>query len=233
MAVAAGRPGNVYAGAVNVMPQPPMGVEYVINREDILNGTDEEPDEDLRERAKRALEVAGKATLVSLEAGVRGVEGVDSLLVEDMPDGVSGVVKIIVDGGDTEEIMKVINDVRAAGIRVEFLRPRPVHIDVNLTVALRKAAKPSKVQKDAEAEVRTYLSSLDIGEDVIYSRIIGAAVGVEAVHDVTEMTVTAHRKEGEEAIKSIEEKVEITSEERAIARAVNVLIKTSEEKKPE
>jgi uncharacterized phage protein gp47/JayE len=233
MAAVAGRPGNVYAGAVNVMPQPPMGVEYVINREDILNGTDEEPDEDLRERAKRALEVAGKATLVSLEAGVRGVEGVDSLLVEDMPDGVSGVVKIIVDGGDTEEIMKVINDVRAAGIRVEFLRPRPVHIDVNLTVAIRKAAKPSKVQKDAEAEVRTYLSSLDIGEDVIYSRIIGAAVGVEAVHDVTEMTVTAHRKDGEEAIKSIEEKVEITSEERAIARAVNVLIKTSEEKRPE
>jgi len=229
----AGRPGNVYAGAVNVMPQPPMGVEYVINREDILNGTDEESDAELRERAKRALEVAGKATLVSLEAGVRGIEGVDSILVEDMPDGVSGVVKIIVDGGDTEEIKRVIDDVRAAGIRVEFLRPKPVHIDVNLTVTIRRGATPSKVQRDVEADVRSYLSSLEIGDDVIYSRIVGAAVNVEGVHKVAEMTVKAYRTEGEEAIKSIEENVEITSEERAVARAVNVIIKTSEGKKPE
>jgi len=229
----AGRPGNVYAGAVNVMPQPPMGVEYVVNREDILNGTDEESDAELRERAKRALEVAGKATLVSLEAGVRGIEGVDSILVEDMPDGVSGVVKIIVDGGDTEEIKRVIDDVRAAGIRVEFLRPKPVHVDVNLTVTLHRGPTPSKVQRDVEAEVRSYLSSLEIGDDVIYSRIVGAAVSIEGVHKVAEMTVKAYRREGEEAIKSIEENVEITSEERAIARAVNVLIRTSEEKKPE
>ena len=232
-AVVAGRPGNVYAGAISVMPQPPMGVEYVINREDILNGTDEETDADLKERARRALEVAGKATLVSLEAGVRGIEGVDSILVEDMPEGVSGVVKIIVDGGETEEIQSVIDDVRAAGIRVEFLRPRPVHIDVSLTVVLHRGVAPSKVQRNAEADVRSYLSSLEIGEDVIFSRIVGAAVSVEGVHKVAEMAVKAYRREGEEAIKGIEENIEITSEERAVARTVNVIIKASEERRLE
>jgi len=231
-ALVAGRQENVHAGMISVMPQPLMGVEYVINREDILTGTDQESDAELRERAKRALEVAGKATLVSLEAGVRGVEGVDSILVEDMPDGVRGVVKIIVDGGDTEEIRRVIDDVRAAGIRVEFLRPNPVHIDVILTAALQKRAEPSKVAKEIEAKVRSYISTLGIGEDVVYSRIVGVAIGVAGAHDVSEMTVRAYRKEAEEAVTSIKENVKIVSEERALVRTVNVLTKPWEEKKP-
>jgi len=84
-----------------------------------------------------------------------------------------------------------------------------------------------------EADVRSYLSSLEIGEDVIFSRIVGAAVSVGGVHKVAEMAVKAYRRQGEEAIKSIEENIEIESEERAVARAVNVLIKTSEEKRLE
>jgi hypothetical protein len=62
VALASGRASNVFAGSLTVMAKPPVGVEYVINRRDILNGTDTETDEDLRERAKRALEMAGKAT---------------------------------------------------------------------------------------------------------------------------------------------------------------------------
>jgi uncharacterized phage protein gp47/JayE len=85
-AAVAGKAGNVYAGAIIVMPQPLVGVEYVNNRGDILTGVDVETDNDLRERAKHALEVAGKATFVSLESAVKGVEGVSSVLIEDIPD---------------------------------------------------------------------------------------------------------------------------------------------------
>jgi len=230
-ALVPGREGNVYAGMITVMPQPLIGVEYVVNREDILNGTDEESDEELRARAKHALEVAGKATLISLESAVRGIEGVSSMLVEDMADGVPGIVKIIADGGDTNEIKRVIDDVRAAGIRVEFLRPKAVHLDVTLSVTLQRGAEPSRVESDVEAKVRSYISSLKIGEHVIYGRIIGAAMSVEGVYDVDEVTIKAYRKEGEEAITSVKENIEVSSEERAVARAVSVLTKTLEGKK--
>jgi uncharacterized phage protein gp47/JayE len=230
-ALATGRAGNIYAGMITVMPQPLMGVEYVVNREDILNGTDEESDEELRARARRALEVAGKATLISLEAAVRGVEGVSSMLVEDMPDGVQGLVRIITDGGDEDEIRRVIDDVRAAGIRVELLRPQAVHLDVIVSIALQREAKLERVKSDVEAKVRSYISSLRIGEDVIYRRVVGAAMSVKGVYDVDEVTVKAYRQEREEAITSTKENIALSSGERAVPRTVNVLVKTSQEKK--
>lgn len=224
-ALTPGTTGNVYAGMITVMPQPVMGVEYVVNREDILNGAEAESDEELRDRAKHALEVAGKATLISLEAGVRGVEGVTCVLIEDMPDGVPGIVKIVVDGGDEDEIEKVIEDTRAAGIKVEFLRPKPVHIDISLTVILEREAEPSKVEREVEGKVRGYISSLKIGEDVVYSRVIGAALSVDGVYDIDEATIRAYRRDGEE-ITGTRTNIEISSEERATPRTINVLVKT-------
>ncbi len=110
VAAVAGRSGNVLAGTVVVMPQPIPGVEYVINRGDIANGVETEQDYELRERAKHALEFAGKATYSSLESAIRSIEGVRSLLIEDMPDKVSGIVKAIVDGGNIDQINQIVND---------------------------------------------------------------------------------------------------------------------------
>lgn len=227
-ATVAGKVGNVNAGALIVMPQPLVGVEYVINRGDILTGMDAETDEELRERAKHALEVAGKATLVSLESAVRGVDGVTSVLIEDMPDEVPGVVKIVVFGGEDSEIERVISDTRAAGVRVEFSRPKPVHIDVALTLTLMRGAIPSRVERDVEAKIRGYLSSLDIGEDVVFSRIVRVILDVEGVYDINELTIKAYRREGEEVITSTRENIELRAEEMAVVRTINVLVKTPE-----
>lgn len=38
------------------------------------------------------------------------IEGVRSLLIEDMPDKVSGIVKAIVDGGNIDQINQIVND---------------------------------------------------------------------------------------------------------------------------
>jgi uncharacterized phage protein gp47/JayE len=187
-AMAAGTVGNVVAGTITVMPQPPVGVEYVCNRGDILSGIEEETDNELRERAKLALERAGKATLVSLESAIR-----------------------------------VIDDTRAAGIKVEFAQPKTVHIDVSLTVRLKKKAVAPNVERELEAKVRSYLSSLNIGDDVVYSRIVGAALGVANVHDVTDVTLKAYRKEAEAVIEISKGNIEIGEEEKAVLRSVSIL----------
>jgi uncharacterized phage protein gp47/JayE len=229
----AGQAGNVYAGAIIVMPQPLIGVEYVINRGDILTGADAETDVDLRERAKHALEVAGKATFISLESAVRGVEGVSSILIEDLsilvePRRVPGVVRIIVYGGDDDEIQRVIDDTRAAGVRVEFSRPKHVHIDATATLTLMRGASPSRVERDVEAKIRSYLSSLEIGDDVVYSRIVRVILDVEGIYDLTELVVKAFHPEGEESVTSTRENIVISSEEMAVARAINILVRTSD-----
>jgi len=223
----AGRWGNVLAGTVTVMPKPVLGVEYVINKGDITNGVEAETDSELRERAKHALEFAGKATVSSLESAIRAVEGVRSLLIEDMPDEVAGIVKVIVDGGDTDEIMRVIGETRAAGIKVEFSRPRIVYINVSLTITLPKEILPTTAVTEVEKLVRSYISSLRIGDDVLYSKIIDAALSVRGVLDVTEVLITAHR-EGVEVVESERENIMISNEERAEPRIINVLFEIKE-----
>ncbi len=145
VATAPGKEGNVFLGSINVMPKPVPRIEYVINKRDILSGTEIENDVELRERAKRALEKAGKATVRSLRSAVQGVEGVmGDVVVIDMPDGVPGIIQIIASGGDPDEIENVIEDTRSAGILVEFKRPAIVPLDIKLIVASLKALTPTK-----------------------------------------------------------------------------------------
>lgn len=226
MCSVAGRQGNVLAGIVTVMPRPVPGVEYVINKGDITNGVEAESDSELRERAKHALEFAGKATISSLESAIRAIEGVRSLLIEDMPEEVAGIVKVIVDGGDPDEITRVIEETRAAGVKVEFSRPRIVYINVSLTLTLPKEISPTVVATEAEKLVRSYISSLGIGDDVLYSKIVDAALNVRGVLDVTDVFITAYREE--EVFESEIENIMISSEERAEPRTINVLFEIRE-----
>jgi len=216
-----GRVGNVLAGTVVVMPQAIPGVEYIINKADITNGVEAEQDNELRERAKHALEFAGKATYSSIESAIKSVEGVRSLLIEDMPDGIPGIVKVIVDGGEREKILSVVDDTRAAGIKVEVFKPKIVHIDILLTLILEKDVATPIVVAESEKRIRTYISSLGIGDDVLYSRLVESIVSHEGVWDVQDVRMTAHRPEGP-IVESELENLEISNEERAEPRNISI-----------
>jgi len=189
-AMSPGKEGNVFAGSINVMPKPVMGIEYVINKKDILNGREAESDTELRERAKRALEMAGKATLNSLKAAVEGVKGViGEVKVVDQPDGIPGIIKIIASGGDENEILRVIEDTRAAGVKVEFNRPATVPLDIRLTIFVVESVNRDEVRKEADAAIRQYIEALAIDDDVVLSRIIKSVLGVQGIRDVRDVTI--------------------------------------------
>ncbi len=190
IAAEAGKAGNVYAGTLTVMPSPPIGIEFVINRSDILNGTDAEEDADLRERAKHALETAGKATLSSIRSAVEGIEGViGDVKVVDQPDGVPGLVQVIASGGNEARIREVIDDTRSAGVLVEFKRPRMVPVHVALTITVTQGISPDEVRLSVDKAIRGYMGSLEIDEDIIVSRIISLVLQVKGVRDVFNVTL--------------------------------------------
>ncbi|WP_424358889.1 baseplate J/gp47 family protein [Methanocella sp. MCL-LM] len=190
MATVPGREGNVSAGSVTVMPKPVAGIDFVINKNDMASGTGVESDSELRERARRALEMAGKATLKSLKSAVQGVNGVaGEVVVIDQPDGIPGIVQVIASGGDLENIHRAIEETRSAGIVVEFKRPLIIPLDVRLTVVVNRGSDRDAIKNRVRNAITEYMSTIDISQDVVISRIILAALQVPGVRDARDIYV--------------------------------------------
>lgn len=190
-----GSSGNVIAGSINVMPKPPIGVDRVINRSNTEGGSDYEYDAYLRDRAKKILDEKGKATALSLQTAVDSLEGVNSTKIIDMPDEISGIVKVIVDGGDAKEIEKTIEETKAAGIRVEFDRPIIVLLDIRVILLVKKNIfNKEQIIASAEKHIRNYLSSLKIGNSLIINQLISLLLSIEQVGDVKDLVIDAYRE---------------------------------------
>ena len=213
VALTSGKEGNIFAGSIDVMPKPVIGIEYVINKKDILNGTDVESDSDLRERAKQALEIAGKATVTSLKSAVQGIEGVSGEVKVVEPDGIPGEVHIIVSGGDEREIDRVIKETRSAGIMAKHRRPEIVHIDIKLTILLFEGKDADKVKKHVDNLVHKYFDTLNIDDDVILSRIIKSVLDVDGIRDVRDVTING-----------IKDNFEIKSDGKSELRTLEIFI---------
>jgi uncharacterized phage protein gp47/JayE len=201
LAIDPGTYGNVIAGSINVMPKPPIGVDRVINRSNTEGGSDFEYDDDLRERAKKILDEKGKATGLSLQTAIESLEGVNSTKIIDMPDEISGIVKVIVDGGDSKEIEKTIEETKAAGIKVEFDRPMIVLLDARVILLVKKNIfNKEQIITSAEKHIRNYLSSLKIGNSLIINQLISLLLSIEQVGDVKDLVIDAFREKQDKTI---------------------------------
>ncbi|HKU50713.1 MAG TPA: baseplate J/gp47 family protein [Nitrososphaera sp.] len=225
-AVVPGYQGNVIAGAIALMPKPAIGVEHIVNRSNLAGGADIETDEFLRGRARQALELAGKATIGSLRTALESIEGIQSApRIRENPDGIPGLIKVVIDGGDEGEIGRVIEDTRAAGIRVEFYRPKIVSLDFDLIVVPKIANMPSAkleaLKALISAKIMEFVSALRIDEDLVYYQLLSAVLGIEGVRDIKQMTIDVF-KDGTKASTSSKENIVASADERLYPRIVNL-----------
>jgi hypothetical protein len=225
-ALVPGNQGNVIAGAIVLMPKPAIGVEHIVNRSNLAGGADTETDEFLRGRARQALELAGKATIGSLRTALESIEGIQSApRIRENPDGVPGLIKVVIDGGDEAEISRVIEDTRAAGIRVEFYRPKIVSLDFELVVVPKiinmSSAKLDSLKSLISAKIMQFVSALRIDEDLVYYQLLSAILGIEGVRDIKQMTIDVF-KDGTKVSTSSKENIVASADERLYPRIVNV-----------
>jgi hypothetical protein len=211
LAIDPGTFGNVIAGSINVMPKPPIGVDRVINRSNTEGGSDFEYDDYLRERAKKILDEKGKATALSLQTAIDSIEGVNSTTIIDMPDEISGIVKVIVDGGDSKEIERTIEETKAAGIKVEFDRPMIVLLDMRVILLVKKNIfNKEQIIASAEKHIRNYLASLKIGNSLIINQLISLLLSIEQVGDVKDLVIDAFREKQDKTINLTAESSKMT-----------------------
>jgi len=179
----------VAARTLTLMPRPVVGIEKVINYEATTLGTKDESDEELRARAKAALYGAGKATIEAIRFAVLE-QGVNSVVIHDMPQGVAGELDVIVDyeGEKERDIKEAIEQTRAAGIRVNFNRTQRVDLTLDLTVTLATALLDEEeraLRRSIQRKIADYVASLKAGEKVLGNQLVALAMADPRVQDVS------------------------------------------------
>lgn len=91
---------------------------------------------------------------------------------------------------------------------------------------VRKTLDKALIVEEAEKRIRSYISSLGIGDDVLFSRVVESVVSIEGVWDVRDVLMTALRADG--TVSEIEaNSVKISNEERAEPKTINISFEES------
>jgi len=180
--------GNVNSGAVVIMPTPPTGVDGVVNEAPIGGGRSAEPDDQLRERAKHALERSGNATLNALKFAVLDVDGVEGVEVADHTvDGTIplGEVRVRYSSGDEAAVLARVESTRAAGILARLERINRVLISgtfILIPDATPSAAAPASFL----SAVVDAIDTLGIGQALSVRRLNALAYQVSGLAEAAE-----------------------------------------------
>jgi uncharacterized phage protein gp47/JayE len=176
-----------------------------------------ETDEELRLRAIRYAPYA-KATLHSIKSALLQIEGVTDINIwEDLE---SHKVVTVVAGGPDELISLTIEDVRPAGIPVEWQRPTAKSIDVNAQIKILEGYNASEVQSNVQNAIANYINGLHIGEDVIFSDLAKVILQVEGVDDIVSLEAT----DGNDTINSFGQSIDVAETEKAQAGTITVTV---------
>lgn len=196
-AVNPGPDGNVNAGAIKIMPDPPPGAEGVTNEAPTAGGAAPETDEQLRERAKHALERGGNATLAAIKYAVLDVDGVSGAEVIDhgTDDSIPlGQVRVRYHGDPRvrERVSQAVELTRAAGVMAQLDEIVVVYV-AGLFYLIPEGPVPAGGAAKFEAAVKDAVEALPIGAPLAARRLNSLAFNIPGIADVAEAKLTATR----------------------------------------
>jgi uncharacterized phage protein gp47/JayE len=197
------------AGSLTVIAGPVSGWNSITNAADATEGTDIEPEEDLRARRDQSVAQPGSGTVDAIRADVLAVDGVEQCTVEEnATDSTVGSLTphsfraVIWDGSpaaaDDDAIAQAIYDTKPAGIAsigtasgtavkadsttttVSFERATAVPIYVDVDVVSSVGVSAA----DVKAAVVAAMSDRLVGADVVIKKIEAAVLALDGVDDL-------------------------------------------------
>jgi len=200
--VESGIAGNCQVGDINVIVNPDENIKSVTNELAFTNGTEEESDFQLRERAKGSIGSQASSTINSIKGGLLGVGGVRAVTIYENSTNETderGIpahsIKIYVYGGDEIEIAQMIFSKKPVGIglvgdvvltvedisnvahTVKFNRPHEIATYYNISLTTNSSF-PSNGAAQVKTAILQYVGGLD-SDNVFYS---GLSMGEDVVY---------------------------------------------------
>ena len=193
----------VPAGTLTVMSTPQAGIAGVTNPRPTARSTQDETDDQLRDRAKKALQGSARATRAALAAAVAGqglgAEVIEPFGADHAPTGRPGIVTVrprvdTLPPDLQQRVLQAIEDTRPAGVLVT-LEPgaRPGRLDLQLRLASRPgllAEELAAAQTAIRRGIAALVAGLPAGADISLNRIAALALGVPGVQDVNVLAAT-------------------------------------------
>ncbi|AWQ18488.1 hypothetical protein C1N63_06410 [Pantoea ananatis] len=187
------------AGSVNKINTPTRGWTSVTNASAATVGSAAEKDSELRIRQRQSVAFPSLTPFVALDGAIANVTGVTRHKLYENDTGsvdANGLpahsVAAIVDGGDVNAIAQVLQSKKGQGVAtfgstsvtvpdawqnphiISFSRPAPVPVFVAITLKVFQGYT-TQVGNDIKKAIADYVNSLDIGDDLLLSRVYSPA----------------------------------------------------------
>lgn len=165
---------NVPANSITRFSDPPVGVRGVTNPAATTGGESRESNEELRSRAKQAVQASSEGgTTDGIKGYIRkNIDGVGQgdVLIDEFTDTSPPFVDVIVDGGIENEVLDAIDFSRPTGIRHNLVRPQAVQLGFD-TYLLGDSLTQDILDQGVEGAT-AYLLELGINENVYRDQLI-------------------------------------------------------------
>lgn len=181
-------------GKLTVMPRPLLGIEAVTNSVPLRRSTDDESDEDLRNRAHVTLREGEGGTLEAIAASVRK-EGVRQVTVREPESGPPGIIEVVIGDADVandpaavRRVEQAVRESKAAGVRATLLYAKTVHFQPRFEVEPVEStlddAGFDRLRRSLEEEVTKFGARQPVGEMIRRRRLEAALFGHPGVRNV-------------------------------------------------
>lgn len=178
--------GNVLAGQINTLVNPPTNVNTVTNSLNFTSGKNRASDAEVKAGFVIYLATLSKATLSAIRASALSVSGVSKVnVVENLSQsGIQqlGYFYVVVDDGTGGASSNLLSSVHNAveltrGLTIQYdiiaVIPDPISsISVNLIVDTADATARQTIVSNIKSTLSSYVSSFGIGGKLYYTRII-------------------------------------------------------------
>lgn len=164
---------------LSFMPRPILGIERVENQADLRPGLNEETDDELRDRARHAVDDSNLGTLSALRSAVAS-RGYADVKIEEQPQ-LPGTLEILVDArhselslNDMQNLKLAINEAKPAGVYVSIRGIEPKPIKVRAVIVLdgdRTEAEKKAVLDACRRAAEAFFDQIKIGESVRWESV--------------------------------------------------------------
>lgn len=174
---------NVGSGQITYLPSPPAGVFSVVNNQATDGGQNVETNDELRERAKRAIfRQSGGGTVSGVEGYIEeNVDAVDEVNVIEFFDGDSWHgsyphAHVVVSGGGNEpsKILDAIDESRPVAVQHVYIDVTNFNIRYDVTMEGTDIEKSEVVRR-----ISQYVNDIGIGGELVEVKVIQSILNAD------------------------------------------------------